>query len=307
MKTTGCCGPNSAAEAEDSYETVRIAKAKGNCRLCDDYAERHHTRPVAVICCEGACLRGEVARQAANMLCHTIAPQKNVRICLGGAFTKDTGQRDLVRQAPRLIALEGCFTNCASRMMAGVIDGLTPEIIIADRLYDFDRNLFGVEEMAPAEIQAHARTVAEKVAAGFDLCEKPPQGSGELNCREWLEAVDAPLLLMQSNPRQVVSANKKALALFEKELHDVAGQRGGQVFDCFYAFTEAGCGKDSHCEGCKIRDGIIDTFATGKPHRGVATSLQIKKSAGTVTYELQVSAEKVGELALVKIERFARV
>lgn len=40
-------------------------------------------------------LRGEVARQAANMLCHTLAPEKTVRICLGGAFTKDTGQRNL--------------------------------------------------------------------------------------------------------------------------------------------------------------------------------------------------------------------
>lgn len=165
MKTTSCCGTNSTAGSGEEYETVRIAKAKANCQLCDDYAERHKDRPVAVISCEGACLRGEVARQAANILCHTLAPDKSARICLGGAFTKDTGQRDLVRQAPRVIAVEGCFTNCASRMMQGVIDGLEPEIVIADKLYDFDRSLFGVEEMPPEEIQAHARTVARKIAA----------------------------------------------------------------------------------------------------------------------------------------------
>ena len=34
-------------------------------------------------------------------------------------------------------------------MMNGVIEGLEPEVIIADQLYDFDRNLFGVEEMSP--------------------------------------------------------------------------------------------------------------------------------------------------------------
>lgn len=164
MSTTGCCGTGSKAGTNGDYEVVRIEKAKNNCHLCDDYAERQKAKPVAVMCCEGACLRGEVARQAANILCHSLVPEKTVRICLGGAFTKDTGQRSLVRKATRLIALEGCFVNCSSRMMNGVIDGLTPEVIIADRFYDFDRKLFGVEEMPPEEIQAHARTVARKIA-----------------------------------------------------------------------------------------------------------------------------------------------
>ncbi len=94
----------------------------------------------------------------------SIAPEKTVRICLGGAFTKNTGQRNLVRNAKRLIAIEGCPVNCSSRMMAGVLEGLKPEIIAADRLYEFDRSLFGIEEMTPEQIAAHARTVAQKIA-----------------------------------------------------------------------------------------------------------------------------------------------
>jgi uncharacterized metal-binding protein len=164
MKRTGCCGNGPETGRNHEYEVVRIEKAKNNCPLCDDYAERQKAKPVAVMCCEGACLRGEVARQAANILCHSLAPEKTVRICLGGAFTKDTGQRNLVRTAQRVIALEGCFVNCSSRMMNGVIEGLAPEVIIADRLYDFDRKLFGVEEMSPEEIRAHALTVAQKIA-----------------------------------------------------------------------------------------------------------------------------------------------
>src|SRR5512133_1084199 len=128
-----------------------------------------------------------------------------------------------------------------------------------------------------------------------------------LNINVCIEAIDAPILLMKGNPRQVVTANRRALELFGKELHEVEGLRGGQVFDCVHAFTVDGCGKDSNCEGCKIRDGIIDTFTTGEPHSGVSTSLYIKKASGTVIYELQVSTEKVGDLALVKIERFDRV
>jgi uncharacterized metal-binding protein len=132
--------------------------------MCEDCAERQKSKPLAVMSCEGACLRGEVARRAANILCHSIAPEKTARICLGGAFTKDTGQRALVRNAQRLIALEGCFINCSSRMMNGAIDGLTPEVIVADRLYDFDRKMFGIEEMPAEQIEAHARAVAQKIA-----------------------------------------------------------------------------------------------------------------------------------------------
>jgi len=164
MKMTDCCGTAGRREENEAYETVRIAKAKGNCKLCDEYAEKQSTKPVAVICCEGACLRGEVARQAANILCHELAPEKTVRICLGGAFTKNTGQRGLVRDAGRVLALEGCPVDCASRMMAGVIPGLTPEVVNVSKLYEFDRSLFGIEEMAPEEIRVHARTAAEKVA-----------------------------------------------------------------------------------------------------------------------------------------------
>jgi hypothetical protein len=52
-------------------------------------------------------------------------------------------------------------------MMQGVISGLSPEVIVADRFYDFDRKLYGIDEMLPEEIAAHARTVAETIAASM--------------------------------------------------------------------------------------------------------------------------------------------
>ncbi|NVN99497.1 MAG: putative zinc-binding protein [Geobacteraceae bacterium] len=163
MKKTTCCEPAMMFEADAEHEIIMIEKAKGSCKLCEDYAERQSDKPVAVICCEGACLRGEVARQAANILCHELAPEKTVRICLGGAFTKNTGQRGLVRDAGRVLALEGCPVYCASRMMAGTIPGLQTEVINVSKLYEFDRSLFGIEEMPADEIRAHGRSVAEKM------------------------------------------------------------------------------------------------------------------------------------------------
>ncbi len=146
------------------FETVTIQKTDKVCPMCEEYARREASKPVVVMACEGACLRGEIARQAANILCFELAPEKTARLCLGGAFTKDTGQRQLARNAPKLLAIEGCFIECATRMMKGVAPGLAPEVVIADRLCDFDRRLFGINEMPEGEIRQHAREVAEKIA-----------------------------------------------------------------------------------------------------------------------------------------------
>lgn len=147
------------------YETIAIEKTGNVCPLCEDYSKEHASKPIAVMSCEGACLRGEIARQAANVVCHKLAPDKTVRVCLGGAFTKDTGQRGLVRNTPRVVALEGCFIECASRMMKAAVPGLDPEVILTDRLCDFDKGLFGVDQMPEDQIKACANEVAEKVVA----------------------------------------------------------------------------------------------------------------------------------------------
>lgn len=127
-----------------------------------------------------------------------------------------------------------------------------------------------------------------------------PTGTGN---SAWLEAIDAPILLLQGKPRQVVGANRRALALFGKELSEVAGHRGGQVFDCLHSFTEAGCGLDSNCERCKIKDAIVETFTTSAPHAVIST-LPIKNGDETSTYLLQISTQKIGDLALVRVERY---
>ncbi len=163
MREQEYCGTEGGEQKGRDYETVQIEKTSNVCPMCENYAKDQASKPVAIMSCEGACLRGEVARRAANIICHSLAPEKTVRICLGGAFTKDTGQRHLVRKAKRIIALEGCFINCSSRMMKGVIRELEPEIIIADQLYDFDRSLFGINEMSEDEIKIHSQEVAKKI------------------------------------------------------------------------------------------------------------------------------------------------
>jgi hypothetical protein len=129
---------------------------------------------------------------------------------------------------------------------------------------------------------------------------------GTVALRSFLDTFDAPILLMQPEPRQVYTANKKALGLFSKELPQLEGHRGGQVFDCVHAFTEAGCGKDIHCEDCKIKNAVIETFTTGRSFDGVSTFLEIKKQNDINAYLVQVSTEKIGDLALLRIDQYKK-
>jgi uncharacterized metal-binding protein len=149
------------------HEVIAIRKTKASCSLCDDYARGHSAKPIAVLSCEGACLRGEISRQTANIVCSQLAPERTVRICLGGAFTKDTGQRALVRKAERVVALEGCAIECASRMMRGVLPERTIAVIHTDRLARFDKGLFDINALSHEDIVACAEEVAREIVKGL--------------------------------------------------------------------------------------------------------------------------------------------
>jgi uncharacterized metal-binding protein len=144
-------------------ETITIRSTTAICRLCERYVEAHRDRRYAVASCEGACLRGEISRRAANILCHSMAPESTVRVCSGSALTKDSGQRSLLRNASAVLILEGCSLECASRSLEAVVPTMKRVVIQTDRLADFDPGLFGVDELDDGEITVIAEKVAEKV------------------------------------------------------------------------------------------------------------------------------------------------
>lgn len=156
--------PKTNKSANPDYSVLKIKKTMNSCSLCEDYVHKNKQKPIVVASCEGACLRGEISRKIANQLCHTVAPDKTVRLCLGSALTKEAGQRSLVDHADKLLVLEGCPVDCASRMLCGLSDNIHPEIIRTDIMADFDKSLFGIDEMPEEEINKLAYQVACKIA-----------------------------------------------------------------------------------------------------------------------------------------------
>lgn len=144
-------------------------------RACKDavrYVERQRAEgpKVAVVSCEGACVKGEVARLAANLLTSRLEPARSARICLGEALTGDSGMRDLVAQAPRVVVIEGCGLKCATRLLAERLPGTRVDPIVASGFYEYDRTrCFEVLDMPEAELRGHAEHVAAQVrSAAFD-------------------------------------------------------------------------------------------------------------------------------------------
>lgn len=148
----------------DSHETIHVAKTKATCGLCEEFSAREASKPIVVMACEGACLRGELARLTANHLCDDLAPERTARLCLGGAFTKDAGQRNLARKAQRVIAIEGCPIACATRMMQAVVPGMRPEVFMIPKLTSFDSALFSIKEMPEEARKVQAVRAANAIA-----------------------------------------------------------------------------------------------------------------------------------------------
>ncbi len=148
-------------------ETIQVRLTDQRCALGDAYAHKHLTTPpkTAVLSCEGMCLRGEVARRAANLIAHELAPERAVRVCHGGLLETSGGMRELVQRADQVLMLDGCFLACGTRLLKGALPETKPTVVVTDQLFELDRPVFGVEEMPEMEIKLHARAVAEKVVA----------------------------------------------------------------------------------------------------------------------------------------------
>ncbi len=150
-------------------ETIKIQLAEQSCGAGLRYAQKQTSTPPkdAVICCEGMCLKGETARRAANLIAHKLVPDKAVRICHGGLLEAAGGMRDLVQRANRVLILDGCGMACGTRLTRGAFPDLEPEVVFTDKLFEYDQDLFGVDEMSDSQISANASKVAEQVVEKY--------------------------------------------------------------------------------------------------------------------------------------------
>lgn len=143
--------------------SLEVDGVEGFCPAGDNYAtEQIARKAVPLLSCEGPCIRGEIARLAANLVAEE-APGL-ARACAPETFyVPHSGMAKWVRQAEKVIMVDGCFLQCHGRVLSGIVG--REKIIHFDThpMYRKYTDLFRIEDVPEAGRKAAAREVADKI------------------------------------------------------------------------------------------------------------------------------------------------
>ena len=118
----------------------------------------------------------------------------------------------------------------------------------------------------------------------------------------FLDSLDAPVVLVDGGGT-IVTANNPARMLLCKELPEIEGYRGGEVFECAYARLPEGCGNTTHCSGCAIRRTVMQTHGTGRTFMRVPATLNQNTPEEPQKVNLLISTERLADLVLLRIDK----
>ena len=150
----------------------------------------------------------------------------------------------------------------------------------------------------PSEIEAE-----NVITHGICLeCADRIYSERSIELTSFLDRLDAPVVLVDETG-SVKDANKEARRFLQKELSDIEGFQGGDVFRCAYARLPEGCGNTVHCSGCTIRNTIMDTLQTGKSHLKIPAYLNRGVPDDHKKIDLLISTEKVKGVVLLRIDK----
>jgi hypothetical protein len=120
--------------------------------------------------------------------------------------------------------------------------------------------------------------------------------------KEFLDLLPEPVLCTGGNVDLVV-ANAAAERLLGRDLSSSAGTLGGDLLACARARLPGGCGKTEHCAACALRRTVSEVHATGRAVLRAPAWLERRPADGGGKIALLVSAEKAGDVVLLRIDR----
>ena len=144
---------------------VAVERVKGICPAGEAYAKQNIAdRKIPVFSCEGPCIRGDIARRAANLVAREVP--SSARACHGETFfVPHSAMAHWVQAADKSIMIDGCFLKCHGRVLSQLIGAEKLVHIDALPLHKKYSDIFSMDEVPEAERQAVARQVADKIIA----------------------------------------------------------------------------------------------------------------------------------------------
>jgi uncharacterized metal-binding protein len=145
--------------------SVDVQGVKGVCAVGERYAkDQMAKKTVPVLSCEGPCIRGEIARLAANLIAQEV--HGLARTCHAEAFfVPHSSMAKWVKTADRLLMIDGCFLKCHGRVLKKLVGDEKVIHIDAMPFYKKYTDIFLMEDVAEDERKATARQVADKIIA----------------------------------------------------------------------------------------------------------------------------------------------
>ncbi len=142
--------------------TLQVDGVKGVCPAGEAWAEQQILqKKIPVLSCEGPCIRGDIARRAANLVANE-APF--ARACYAEvALVPHSSMARWVREADKVVMIDGCFLQCIGRVLNNLVEREKIVHIDALPLYHKYTDVFYMEDVPEAERAETARQVANQI------------------------------------------------------------------------------------------------------------------------------------------------
>lgn len=145
--------------------SLEVQGVKGFCPAGEVYAKRNISeQKIPVLSCEGPCIRGEIARLAANLVAQE--RPSYARACHAETFlVPHSSMARWVKEAEKVVMIDGCFLKCHGRVLKKLIPEEKVIHIDALPLYKKYTDIFLMDDVPEEERKAVAREVADKIMA----------------------------------------------------------------------------------------------------------------------------------------------
>ena len=148
---------------------VEVQKTDGRCPIGETVGKRNiEEQRIPVLSCEGGCIRGEIARLAANMLSKESG---FARGCHGELMTvPDSAIARWMREAEKVVLIDGCFLSCHGRIIEGLLKKGRLVQFDALKVYKKYTDVFDIDDVPQEKREEAARQVANTVLTqlGYD-------------------------------------------------------------------------------------------------------------------------------------------
>ena len=152
--------------------SVDVEGVKGFCPAGEVYAKSNmEARKTPVLSCEGPCIRGEIARLAANLVSQELP--SFARACHAETFfVPHSAMAQWIKAAERILMIDGCFLQCHGRVLRKLVG--EDKVIQIDALpfYRKYTDIFLMNDVPEEERKAVARQVADKIIASLKADER---------------------------------------------------------------------------------------------------------------------------------------